>query len=114
MTSRVAWSQVLLDRVEADSAMLAQIDAAQKQRLTHHIDAKLADRATRVFQAGTDPNRQAAISRMLAALADKRGDAARGATVFTPTCSACHSFGTTRRISSRTASIPTARWRIAA
>ena len=96
VTSRVAWSQVLLDRVEADSAMLAQIDPAQKQRLTHHIDAKLADRATRVFQAGTDPNRQAAIDRMLAALADKHGDVSRGATVFAQTCSACHSFGSTR------------------
>ncbi len=96
VTSRVAWSQVLLDRVEADSAMLAQIDPAQKQRLTHHIDAKLADRATRVFQVGTDPNRQAAIDRMLAALAGERGDAAKGAAVFAQTCSACHSFGATR------------------
>ena len=73
--------------------MLAQIDPAQKQRLTHHIDAKLADRATRVFQAGTDPNRQTAIDRMLAAIADKRGDAAKGAAVFAQNCVACHAFG---------------------
>ncbi len=93
VTSRVAWSQTLLDRVESDPAMLAQIDPAQRQRLTHHIDAKLADRATRVFQAGTDPNRQAAIDRMLAALADKRGDAAKGAVVFAQNCRSCHAFG---------------------
>ena len=93
VTSRVAWSQVLLDRVEADPTMLAQIDPAQKQRMTHHIDAKLADRATRVFQAGIDPNRQAAIDRMLAAVQEQRGDAAKGAVVFEQNCRACHAFG---------------------
>ena len=93
VTSRVAWSQVLLDRVEADPTMLAQIDPAQKQRMTHHIDAKLADRATRVFQAGIDPNRQAAIDRMLAAVKEQRGDAAKGGVVFEQNCRACHAFG---------------------
>ena len=93
VTSRVAWSQVLLDRVEADPTMLAQIDPAQKQRMTHHIDAKLADRATRVFQAGIDPNRQAAIDRMLASVKEQRGDAPRGAVVFAQNCRACHAFG---------------------
>jgi putative heme-binding domain-containing protein len=93
LTSRIAWSQTLLDYVEKNPAMLGQIDPAQKQRMTHHIDAKLADRATRVFQAGTDPNRQAAIDRMLTALADRRGDPAKGAVVFARNCQACHAFG---------------------
>ncbi|MDP3072118.1 MAG: HEAT repeat domain-containing protein [Opitutaceae bacterium] len=93
VTSRVAWSHVLLDQVEAHPAMLPQIDLAQRQRLTHHIDAKLADRAVRVFQTGTDPNRQAAIDRMLAALAGKQGDVAKGAGVFAQHCRACHAFG---------------------
>ena len=93
VTSRVAWSQVLLDRVEADPTMLAQIDPAQKQRLTHHIDANLAVRATRVFQAGIDPNRQAAIDLMLAALKDRRGDAEKGSAMFAQNCRACHAFG---------------------
>ncbi|MEO6245527.1 MAG: PVC-type heme-binding CxxCH protein [Opitutaceae bacterium] len=96
VTSRVAWSQMLLDRVEAEPELFRQIDPAQKQRLTHHIDAKLADRATRVFQSGADSNRQAAIDQMLGALVDKRGDATRGAHIFGQTCGACHSFGTTR------------------
>jgi putative heme-binding domain-containing protein len=95
VTSRVAWSLTLLDRVEADPTMLAQIDPAQKQRMTHHIDAKLADRATRVFQAGIDPNRQVAIDRMLAAIKGQRGGAAKGAVVFAQNCRACHAFGTT-------------------
>ncbi len=93
VTSRVAWSQVLLDRVEADPTMLAQIDPAQKQRLTHHIDANLAVRATRVFQAGIDPNRQAAIDLMLAAVKDRRGNAEKGSAVFAQNCRACHAFG---------------------
>ena len=93
VTSRVAWSQVLLDRVEAEPTMLAQIDPAQKQRLTHHIDANLAVRATRVFQAGIDPNRQAAIDLMLAAVKDRRGNAEKGSAVFAQNCRACHAFG---------------------
>ncbi|MSU24907.1 MAG: c-type cytochrome [Opitutus sp.] len=95
VTSRVAWSLALLDRVEADPTMLAQIDPAQKQRMTHHIDAKLADRATRVFQAGIDPNRQAAIDRMLAAVKNQRGDPAKGGAVFAQNCRTCHAFGAT-------------------
>ncbi len=93
VTSRIAWSLALLDQVEANPTMLAQIDPAQKQRLTHHIDAKLADRATRVFQAGLDPNRQAAIDRMLAAVKEQRGDATKGVAVFEQNCRACHAFG---------------------
>jgi len=95
VTSRLAWSHVLLDRVEADPTMLPQIDPAQKQRMTHHIDAKLSVRATRVFQAGMDPNRQAEIDRMLSALGNRRGDAAKGAAVFAANCLACHAFGAT-------------------
>ncbi|MBL9188678.1 MAG: HEAT repeat domain-containing protein [Opitutaceae bacterium] len=93
VTSRVAWSQVLLDHVEANPAMLAQIDPAQRQRLTHHIDARLADRAVRVFQTGIDGNRQAAIDRMLVAMSGRKGDAGRGAGVFEQNCRACHAFG---------------------
>ena len=96
VTSRLAWSQALLDRVEADPSMLPQIDAAQKQRMTHHIDAPLADRATRVFGAGVDPNRQTAIDRMLAALEGKSGTAANGSEVFAQICATCHSFGTVK------------------
>jgi putative heme-binding domain-containing protein len=58
-----------------------------------HIDAKLADRATQIFQTGADSNRQAAIDRMLAAIGDRRGDATKGAEVFAQNCRACHSFG---------------------
>ncbi len=93
LTSRTAWSHALLDRVEAEPAMRAQIDPAQQQRLTHHIDAKLADRATQVFRAATDSNRQAAIDKMLAAIEPLPGDARRGAAVFAGTCRACHAFG---------------------
>jgi putative heme-binding domain-containing protein len=73
--------------------MLPQIDAAQKQRMTHHIDAKLADRATRVFGAGMDADRKAAIERMLATIEGKRGSETKGAEVFAQVCASCHSFG---------------------
>lgn len=93
VTSRPAWAQVLLDRVEADRSMLAQIDAGPRTSLTQHSNAKLAQRATEIFAAGIDLDRQKAIDRYLAALSGKTGESARGATVFANVCSACHKFG---------------------
>lgn len=93
VTSRTAWSHALLDRVEADSAMRAQIDPAQQQRMTHHIDSRLADRATKIFQSATSLDRQAAIDRMLTAVEPLKGDARKGSAVFAANCRACHAFG---------------------
>jgi putative heme-binding domain-containing protein len=93
VTSRPAWAQVLLDRVEADPTLLPQIDAAQRMALTQHGNAKLAERATAIFNAGVDANRQKVIDHYLAAVTKLEGDASRGATIFAATCSACHKFG---------------------
>ena len=93
VTSRPAWAQVLLDRVEANPAMLAQIEPGRRVALTQHSNAKLAERATAIFSAAMDPNRQKVIERYLAAMKSLKGDPATGATVFANTCSACHKFG---------------------
>ncbi len=93
LTSRTAWANALLDRAEADPAVRAQIDPAQRQRLTHHLDPRLAERAARIFQSASGAGRQAAIDTMLAALEPLRGDAARGRAVLAANCQACHAFG---------------------
>ena len=95
VTSRPAWAQVLLDRVEADRSLIAQIEPGRRVALTQHNNAKLAERATALFNAAIDPNRQKVIDRYLAATAAMTGDATRGAAVFANTCSACHTFGNT-------------------
>lgn len=93
VTSRPAWAHVLLDRVEADRGLLAQIDPAQRMALMQHGNAKIAERAAAIFNAGIDANRQAVIDRYLAAVSGLSGDGAKGAAVFANNCSACHRFG---------------------
>lgn len=93
LTSRAAWAQELLDRLEADSAMRAQVEPGRRLALSQHGNPRVAERAAAIFDAATDPNRQQVIDRYLAALSALRGDPARGRAVFTNTCSACHKFG---------------------
>ena len=92
--SRPAWAQVLLDRMEADHTMLAQIDAGRRAALMQHGNAKLAERATAIFQSGADADRQKVIDRYATAIASRTADPAKGAAVFASACSACHRFGT--------------------
>ena len=93
VTTRPAWAQALLDRVEQDPGLRAQIDPGRRIALTQHSNAKLAERATAIFNAAMDQNRQKVIDRYLAAMKTLSGDRNRGATVFANTCTACHKFG---------------------
>ncbi len=93
LTSRSAWAQVLLDRAEADPALLAQIEPGRRVALVQHGNSKLAERAAAIFEAAIDQNRQKVIDRYLAAIQPGRGDVAKGAVVFANMCGACHKFG---------------------
>lgn len=93
LMSRAAWTQVLLDRAEADPTVLARIDAGRREALMQHQTPKLAERATAIFKAGVDRNRQVVIDRYLAAMPLLTGEPKRGAAVFAAACVACHKFG---------------------
>jgi len=93
LTSRPAWTHVLLDRLEADRGMLAQISPAVRTTLTQHMNSGLAQRALKIFGSAIDADRQQIIDQYLAALSITRGEAARGRTVFAQICSGCHQFG---------------------
>jgi putative membrane-bound dehydrogenase-like protein len=93
LISRPAWAQALLDQVEKDRPMLAQIDAGRRAALTQSSNPKLSERAVAIMNSGLDSDRQKVIDRYQTAVGKLRGDPARGATVFTNTCSACHAFG---------------------
>ncbi|PAW68010.1 MAG: hypothetical protein B9S34_03855 [Opitutia bacterium Tous-C1TDCM] len=92
-TSRPAWTQAFLAAAEADPVLASQVEAGVRQRLMYHIDARIADRAVKIFASGQDRNRQALIDRMLAAVTGRAGDRAKGAAVFAQSCQSCHSFG---------------------
>jgi putative membrane-bound dehydrogenase-like protein len=93
LTSRPAWAHVLLDRIEQDRSILAQIDAGRRAALTQGSNAKLSERAAAIMNAGMDANRQKVVDRYQTAVTKLRGDPGKGATVFTNACSACHAFG---------------------
>jgi len=93
VTSRPAWTHVLLDRIEADRSLVSQVDAGRRAALMQHGNARIAERATAVFNAGMDGDRQKVIDRYQKALTSLKGDPTKGATVFTANCSACHKFG---------------------
>lgn len=91
--SRPAWAQVLLDRAEKDGDFLAQIDAAHRLALKQHSNGRVAERATAIFSASLDANRQKVIDRYLGALPSLTPNPKKGAEVFATVCSACHKFG---------------------
>lgn len=93
LTSRPAWAHVLLDRIEQDRTMLAQIDAGRRAALTQSSNAKLSERAVAIMNSGMDADRQKVIDRYQTAVTKLRGDPGKGATVFANACSACHAFG---------------------
>jgi putative membrane-bound dehydrogenase-like protein len=93
MTSRPAWIHALLDRVEANRAMASQIDAGRRATLTQSSNAKIAERASAIFNAGATRDRQKLIDSYTAAVAALKADALHGAQVFANACSACHKFG---------------------
>ncbi|MDO8539078.1 MAG: HEAT repeat domain-containing protein [Opitutaceae bacterium] len=91
--SRANWANLLLDQVESDASMRAEIDAGRRLALVQHSNAALATRAATIFNQGVDANRQKVIDQYLAAVKSLNGDPRKGAEVFTATCSACHKFG---------------------
>ena len=93
MLSRPAWAQVLLDRVEAEPSILPLIEPGRRIALMQNSNAKLAERAAAIFNAGVDANRQKIIDRYLNAGRSLQGDPAKGAAIFANVCSACHKFG---------------------
>ncbi|MEY2880953.1 MAG: hypothetical protein RLZZ15_3333 [Verrucomicrobiota bacterium] len=93
LTGRGAWATALLDRLEADRAMPAQIDAARRSALMHHANNAVAARAVRLFADTASPDRRAVVERYLAAMAPLPREAARGAAVFSNVCAGCHRFG---------------------
>lgn len=95
MLARPAWAHVLLDRIEADTTLLAHIDVTRRMALTQHANARVAERASAILARDRAGDRQTVIDRYLAALSTRRGEAARGEKVFAATCSACHRFGAT-------------------
>lgn len=92
LSGRVAWAGALLDAVEKGTVARSQIDSTRQAILKNHRDAKLRERAGKLFAAATSATRQEAIDKYKAA-ADKAGTAAKGREVFKRECASCHVAG---------------------
>jgi putative heme-binding domain-containing protein len=81
----------VVSAIEAKSISAGEIDAARRQRLLNHPDAKIRERAAKVFDGAINADR----AKVLKEYADTpaNGDAAKGKAVFTKVCAACHKLG---------------------
>jgi putative heme-binding domain-containing protein len=87
--ARADWIRIFLDAVEKGTVRPTDLDPARVQVLQKSNDAKVRDRAVKLF-AGTGPSkRQDVLAQYQKSLAI-RGDAAKGKVVFKNVCSACH------------------------
>jgi putative membrane-bound dehydrogenase-like protein len=89
LLARADWIHAFLDAVEKGTVRPTDLDPARIQVLQKSSDAKVRDRAVKLF-AGTGPSkRQDVLAQYQKSLAI-RGDAAKGKAVFKNVCSACH------------------------
>jgi putative membrane-bound dehydrogenase-like protein len=89
LMGRPAWLDRLLVALEKKEVLPAHLDATRRQRLAAHRDAKVRERATKLFTDLTSPDRQKVIKEYTEVLTLK-SDAARGKQVFGRVCSSCH------------------------
>jgi putative membrane-bound dehydrogenase-like protein len=83
---------LLLDAIEADTIRPGEIDRVQTDRLLKHGDAKIRERAAKIFGSATPADRQKALEDYQSVLTMK-ADATRGKPVFAKNCATCHKIG---------------------
>jgi putative heme-binding domain-containing protein len=92
LLSRTAWTDMLLDALEAKSIAPSDIDATRRQRLVAHSNEAIRTRAAKLLAGSLNADRQKVVAEFAAKLkADNLvGDATRGADVFKKRCATCH------------------------
>jgi putative membrane-bound dehydrogenase-like protein len=83
---------LLLDAIEVGTIRPAEIDRVQTDRLLKHGDAKIRERAAKIFGSATPADRQKALEDYQSVLA-MNADAVRGRQVFAKNCATCHKIG---------------------
>jgi putative membrane-bound dehydrogenase-like protein len=86
------WVNPLLDALERKDILPSEVAAVYRQRLLDHKFDLVRQRATKIFAATTDVDRQKLVESYRPAL-EMKGDVVRGSEVFKKNCSACHQLG---------------------
>jgi putative membrane-bound dehydrogenase-like protein len=89
LLSRDGWLRELLGALEKGAVPRGDLDAARRQRLLCHKDARVRHRAARLLEGGGSADRQRVLRDYADALSLK-GDPVRGKAVFARACSVCH------------------------
>lgn len=89
LLARGDWTLQLMEAIGEGQLASNQLDAAQRERLVTHRDARIRERAVKMFDAEASSNRQAIVEDFAPALS-LSGDDARGRVVFEKRCSSCH------------------------
>ncbi|HUE70208.1 MAG TPA: PVC-type heme-binding CxxCH protein [Pirellulaceae bacterium] len=83
---------LLLDAINAGTIRPGEIDRVQTDRLLKHGDAKIRERATKIFGSALPADRKKALEDYQSVLA-MSADAMRGKKVFEKNCANCHKIG---------------------
>lgn len=90
LASEEAWTQSLLNAVERGVVGLAEIPPATRNRLRWHGSDATKARVAKLFPEQTAS--RAAVLANYANVASLKGDATKGAALFTASCAACHAY----------------------
>jgi putative membrane-bound dehydrogenase-like protein len=85
---------ILLDSLESSSIKPTELDPVQTSRLLKHGDAKIRERAEKIFGSATPEDRKKALADYQNVLT-MAGDAKRGQVSFAKNCATCHKIGET-------------------
>ncbi len=85
---------LLLDTLESGSIKPTELDPVQTGRLLKHADAKIRERAEKIFGSATPEDRKKALADYQSVL-KMTGDAKRGQVSFAKNCATCHKVGET-------------------
>jgi putative membrane-bound dehydrogenase-like protein len=91
LLSRDEWTGRLLDAVEKGSIAAAEISPANRQRVLRHKNAGTQRQASALFV--TNQTDRVAVRERYKAVANLKGDAKKGASMFEKNCAPCHAFG---------------------
>ncbi|MEI8017883.1 MAG: c-type cytochrome, partial [Schlesneria sp.] len=90
--SRATWYPLLFAEIAKGAIPPSSITAAQRQELVAHPNKEIRERATALLASTFNSDRHEVIQQYKAAL-DLTGEAERGKTLFTKSCSQCHRLG---------------------
>ena len=85
---------LLLDSLESGFIKPTELDPVQIGRLLKHGDAKIRERAEKIFGSATPEDRKKALADYQSVLT-MTGDAKRGQSIFAKNCATCHKVGET-------------------